>query len=199
MAFDAARTVTVLFGGFRQSGGPSSETWEWNGTQWTQRLVQGPSARYSHSMAWDAQRNAVVLYGGAPQNGSAQTWRWDGVTWTNLTDNAPGAREAFAMCGGPGGVSLVLFGGFTPAAQSDEVWAFGQHCDPIDFNADSLFPDTLDIADFLSVFAGGVCSGQQPTNPPCNTDIDFNNDGLFPDTDDIQALLRVFAGGPCVP
>ncbi len=71
-------------------------------------------------------------------------------------------------------------------------------CDTIDFNHDSLFPDTQDIADFLSVFAGGVCDGQLPADPPCNTDIDFNNDGLFPDTDDITALLRVFAGGPCV-
>jgi hypothetical protein len=30
-------------------------------------------------------------------------------------------------------------------------------CDTIDFNQDGLFPDTLDIADFLSVFADGVC------------------------------------------
>ncbi len=71
-------------------------------------------------------------------------------------------------------------------------------CDPIDFNSDTLFPDTTDIADFLTVFAGGVCDGQLPTDPPCNTDIDFNNDGLFPDTDDIGALIRVFGGGACV-
>ncbi|HEX2836702.1 MAG TPA: YCF48-related protein, partial [Phycisphaerales bacterium] len=46
-------------------------------------------------------------------------------------------------------------------------------CDPIDFNGDSLFPDTQDIADFITVFGGGPC----PTGA-CN-DIDFNNDGLF--------------------
>lgn len=70
-------------------------------------------------------------------------------------------------------------------------------CNSIDFNNDALFPDTQDIADFLSVFAGGVCGGQAPADPPCNTDIDFNRDFLFPDTDDIAALLRVFAGGSC--
>ncbi|HEX2838825.1 MAG TPA: hypothetical protein VHN77_11955, partial [Phycisphaerales bacterium] len=70
-------------------------------------------------------------------------------------------------------------------------------CDPIDFNADTLFPDTTDITDFLTVFSGGVCSDQLPTDPPCNTDIDFNNDGLFPDTDDITVFLRVFSGGQC--
>jgi len=71
-------------------------------------------------------------------------------------------------------------------------------CDTVDFNADTLFPDTLDIADFLTVFAGGVCNGQQPSDPPCNTDIDFNNDGLFPDTQDITSLISVFGGGPCI-
>ena len=40
MAYDAARGVTVLFGG-NVNGGFSAETWEWNGTAWTRRLVGG--------------------------------------------------------------------------------------------------------------------------------------------------------------
>jgi glucose/arabinose dehydrogenase len=71
-------------------------------------------------------------------------------------------------------------------------------CDSVDFNLDELFPDVLDITDFLAVFAGGVCDGQQPTDPPCNSDIDFNNDDLFPDTLDVAALISVFAGGECI-
>ena len=77
------------------------------------------------------------------------------------------------------------------------VLAAGPTCDLIDFNGDGLFPDTQDISDFLAVFAGGVCDGQAPTDPPCNTDIDFNNDTLFPDTADIETFLRVFGGGGC--
>ncbi len=65
-------------------------------------------------------------------------------------------------------------------------------CDPIDFNGDTLFPDTQDIADFITVFGGGPC----PT-AACG-DIDFNNDSLFPDTADIHSLLSVFSGGPCI-
>lgn len=71
-------------------------------------------------------------------------------------------------------------------------------CDSIDFNLDTLYPDTQDINDFLAVFSGGVCNGQQPGDPPYNTDIDFNNDTLFPDTDDVDALLSVFGGGSCL-
>jgi len=66
-------------------------------------------------------------------------------------------------------------------------------CDSIDFNGDGLFPDTQDIADFITVFGGGAC----PTGAGQCGDIDFNNDGLFPDTDDISTFVRVFSGGPC--
>jgi hypothetical protein len=72
----------------------------------------------------------------------------------------------------------------------------GVGCDTLDFNADGLYPDTLDIEDFLSVFAGGACSN----DPNCGSgtnDIDFNNDGLFPDVSDVEALLNAFAGAPC--
>jgi hypothetical protein len=75
----------------------------------------------------------------------------------------------------------------TPESESGD----GVTCDSIDFNRDTLLPDTQDIEDFITVFAGGPCSTGN-----CG-DIDFNNDGLLPDIDDIQALLRVFSGGPC--
>lgn len=65
-------------------------------------------------------------------------------------------------------------------------------CTDIDFNNDSLFPDTGDISDFLGVFAGAAC----PT-AHCDS-IDFNNDTLFPDTQDIASFLSVFGGGPCI-
>ncbi len=69
----------------------------------------------------------------------------------------------------------------------------GPVCASIDFNNDGMFPDTLDIADFLEVFGGGACS-----NDPHCAGIDFNNDGLFPDTQDITTLISVFSGGPCM-
>jgi len=65
-------------------------------------------------------------------------------------------------------------------------------CDSIDFNGDGLFPDNLDLVDFVTVFGGGACSN----DPNCG-DLDFNNDGLFPDNEDIFALFRVFGGGDC--
>jgi hypothetical protein len=63
MAYDAARGVTVLFGG-RDNVHNYGETWEWNGAAWTQRAVSCPSARESHAMAHATARGATVPFGG---------------------------------------------------------------------------------------------------------------------------------------
>ncbi len=62
-------------------------------------------------------------------------------------------------------------------------------CDSIDFNQNGVFPEDQDIADFLSVLAGGDC-------PTCN-DIDFNNNSVFPEDQDIVDFFNVLAGGDC--
>ncbi len=86
-------------------------------------------------------------------------------------------------------VSQVGAGSVAFTLNAQNVNPCGPSCDTIDFNNDGLFPDTMDIDDFLSVFSGGACSN----DPNCG-DIDYNNDGLFPDTLDIDAaperLLR---------
>jgi hypothetical protein len=69
----------------------------------------------------------------------------------------------------------------------------GTACDNIDFNNDGLFPDDVDLIDFLNVMSGGACS-----NAPFCNDIDFNNDESFPSDVDLVSFLSVLAGGPCV-
>src|SRR5262249_35861277 len=90
MAYDAARGVTVLFGGVSDycfRGCTSfSDTWEWNGTSWAQRIVHGPSPRVAHHMAYDAVRGVTVLYGG---DSSDETWEWDGTSWTRRSATGP--------------------------------------------------------------------------------------------------------------
>ena len=75
MVFDSQRGVTVLFGG--NNGGTTSfnDTWEWDGSAWTQRFpaVSPPSSRL---LAYDSARGVAVL---VASNG---TWEWDGVAWT---------------------------------------------------------------------------------------------------------------------
>ena len=73
---------------------PLNDTWEWNGTAWTQKSpATSPSARYYFAMA-DEGNGKILLFGG--QNGSGllgDTWEWNGTTWTQKSPaHAPAAR-----------------------------------------------------------------------------------------------------------
>jgi hypothetical protein len=48
------------------------------------------------------------------------------------------------------------FGGLSFGPTSDDL-RNASRCNDIDFNNDGLFPDTLDIDAYLSVFSGGPC------------------------------------------
>ncbi len=110
MAYDAARGITVLFGGNNRTG-HNAETWEWNGTAWTQRVVSGPSARSSHAMAYDAARGVTVLFGGSDAIArNAETWEWNGTAWTQRVVSGPSARVEHAMVHDAARGVTVLFG-----------------------------------------------------------------------------------------
>src|SRR5262249_33696621 len=48
---------------------------EWNGANWSQRMIAGPT-RTLHAMAFDSQRGVAVMFGGSSGNGvlRADTW-----------------------------------------------------------------------------------------------------------------------------
>lgn len=103
MAFDTSRGVTVLYGGDNPSGGsPFSDTWEWNGTQWTNRQVSLTPATWT-SMAYDSQRQRITLFGG--QSGTGQL---NGTTFAYaVTPHAAAISTYGAGCPGPTGVPLL--------------------------------------------------------------------------------------------
>jgi hypothetical protein len=122
MAYDSARGVMVLFGG--DAGSPNAETWEWNGTAWTQRVVTGPTGRLYHSMAYDSARGVTVLFGGQTVAGlNNETWEWNGTAWTRRMVPGPTARGAHSMAYDSARHVTVLFGGTTaPSIANAETW-----------------------------------------------------------------------------
>ncbi len=125
MAYDAARGVTILFGGYVGTFPTrNGETWEWNGTAWTQRAVSGPSARGHHAMAYDAARRVTVLFGGvgAGYVYNGETWEWNGTAWTQRAVSGPSPRVYHAMAYDAARAVTVLFGGYTGSARSAETW-----------------------------------------------------------------------------
>ncbi len=114
MVYDAARKVSVLFGGVNGTT-DLGDTWEWNGTAWKQVMATAsPAPRFDHAMTYDARRKRVVLFGGRSQaSWFNDTWEWDGAagTWREVgTILSPPARSGGAMAQDPRGSLLVLGG-----------------------------------------------------------------------------------------
>jgi len=77
LAFDAARSRTVLFGG---NSAPFADTWEWDGTAWTEvRPVLSPPAGAA-VLAYDPTSRVVLAVAGT----TPSTWAWDGTAWRSL-------------------------------------------------------------------------------------------------------------------
>jgi hypothetical protein len=115
MAYDAARGVTVMFGGYEGSSDYLNETWEWDGTGWALRATGGPSARAQFAMAYDP-RGFTVLFGGGYWDGSqycylGDTWEWDGNTWTQRATSGPRPRLGHALAYHGADSVTVLNGG----------------------------------------------------------------------------------------
>ena len=134
-AFDSKRGRVVLFGG--QSDDPNEgvqgilgDTWEWDGSFWTQASDIGPPGRAQHAMAFDSKRNITILFGGSvAQTGLvADTWQWDGQDWTQLLDSGPPPRSQHALAFDSARNRTVLFGGNAGFGQSQslfqDTWEF---------------------------------------------------------------------------
>lgn len=127
MAYDSIRRVTVLFGGLA-GGRRSADTWEWDGTNWTQRTPKSsPSERYVHRMSYDSIRERTVLFGGFTENGGhlRDTWEWDGQDWRERHPTTPPlARRLFGIAYDVGNRRTILFGGYNDHGSGGDTWAF---------------------------------------------------------------------------
>jgi hypothetical protein len=190
MAFDAARGVTVLFGGYDGSNS-NGETWEWNGAAWSQRLVSGPSPRANHAMAYDSRRGVTILSGGESigVNGSFpiysnETWEWNGTVWTQRMIGGPSPRAAHAMAYDASRAVSVLFGGVFQSRGggpvfNDETWWLGANACPADLNGDGLVDDA-DFTIFMGAYNLLDCADP---SMPLNCPSDLNGDGVVDDAD----------------
>ncbi len=134
LVHDSARGVCVMYGGWTSAiaiGSASSQTWEWNGTTWTQVMpAVDPGGLFNYAMSYDAARSRVVLYGGSTSLAfpSAQhgTWEYNGTTWTPVaTTTDPGPLDRAAMAFHVGTGRTVLFGGVDPmVGGNDTTWLF---------------------------------------------------------------------------
>jgi hypothetical protein len=116
MAYDTRRGRAVLF------GGGASDTWEWDGTNWSTFFTTvSPASSISPGMAYDSARGVTVLL----DNGG-NTWEWDGSSWTKRTTvTSPPARFWTSMAYDSARGRIVLFGGSASGgAELGDTWTY---------------------------------------------------------------------------
>jgi cysteine-rich repeat protein len=118
VAYDARRKRFVAFGGtalgFDGFDHHVAETWEWNGSTWTEIAIgSGPPARSGHGLVYDAHRDRIVMFGGASEyEAFNDVWELDGATWqVRTTTVVPPQRSAHAMVYDPQRATTVVIGG----------------------------------------------------------------------------------------
>ena len=107
----------MLFGGAMVASPYAflDETWEWDGTNWQQRTPASRPSPRATSLAYDAARGRVVLFGGTDgPSFLADTWEWDGTNWRQRTPlTTPPARAGHALAYDAQRQRVVMFGGST--------------------------------------------------------------------------------------
>ena len=130
MVYDAKRNRTVVFGGMGV-GAPGQpppqlgDTWEFDGTSWSQKQVTGPAPRLGVGAAFDSKRGVIVTFGGIGTNGFfGDTWSWDGSTWRKLADTGPEPRGMGYLAYDKARDRIVLFGGRKgwPDGDLNDTW-----------------------------------------------------------------------------
>ena len=120
MVYDGKRSRLVLFGGADEAK-VCSDTWEWNGKQWTLVSRLGPDARTFPAMAYDSARHRVILFGGnrvlfgrrpSESRFLDDTWEWDGRRWSQIKVPGPQPRAEAAIAHDARRGRVVLFGGY---------------------------------------------------------------------------------------
>jgi hypothetical protein len=123
-AYDAARGVTVLYGGYDST--PRDDMWQWDGTAWTElHPAHRPGTRMSSSMVYDRARQRVLLFGGDTGFGATNDlWSWDGNDWSSITTaHSPQAYNAKGLVYDSARDRVVLFGS-TSAGAYGGTWEF---------------------------------------------------------------------------
>ncbi len=131
-AYDAVSDQVILYGGHAHPD-PNKGTWAYDldTNSWTDMNPPtspdaDPFPRSDHAMAYDAQSDRVILFGGFAGFVVGETWAYDfnSNSWTDMSATpSPTARGAGQMVYDTRSDRVILFGGVNGIIY-DETWAY---------------------------------------------------------------------------
>lgn len=130
VVWDSGRGRLVVFGGDLGGGSIANDTWEWDGSTWTQMSpATTPPAMKQCEMVYMPNLGKTILFAGS--DGSSlnnQTWSYDGSDWTLLSPtSSPPARRQHMLAVDTAANRVVMYGGFdaaTGGSSLSDTWVF---------------------------------------------------------------------------
>jgi len=129
MAYDIMDEVTVLFGGYGDTGF-LDDTWEYHSSNhtWIEIITTPhPSSMTSSPMVFDTTSQRIILVGEEVGSSDFQTWRYDAFqhTWSELHPTVePPSRSGHALAYDKKGGRVVLFGGAIGMNLQGDTWEY---------------------------------------------------------------------------
>ncbi|MFN2507283.1 MAG: kelch repeat-containing protein, partial [Chthoniobacterales bacterium] len=128
LAPDATGNVVLYGGSFELQS--LSDTWTWDGMNWTLRSANSPPGRRSAmSVAYDSVAKKVLLFGGQRPSGALSvdylddTWTWNGAQWARVNlAIPPPPRSEMGFAYDAARKNIVLFGGWTGQESLADTW-----------------------------------------------------------------------------
>ena len=133
LAYDAESDRVILYGGGNEVTSQLTDTWAYdcNTNTWKEMAAKGPAKRMGARIAYDAESDRIILFGGYVLYGSFcnDTWAYDynSDAWTEMKPStSPPGRNYQAMAYDAKSDRVVVWGALDPAGMpiDDSAWSY---------------------------------------------------------------------------
>ncbi len=122
LAYDSVQHKVLLYGGWNANENLFySDTWEWDGKDWSKLDSGNAPLAAGHSIV-DAEADGLVV--AVPSTPNAFTWEWDGHAWSQVRVEPSPSRSDGTSVYDPQTRQVVLFGGITNGRALNDLWVY---------------------------------------------------------------------------
>jgi N-acetylneuraminic acid mutarotase len=122
LAYDSMQKKVVLYGGWNAATGEFfSDTWMWDGKDWTEMTCCNIPQTAAHTLVNFSDRTRVVA---VPSTEFVNTWQWDGEKWSEITIHPNPSRADGRSAYDNKNRRIVFFGGIRNGTFLNDIWVF---------------------------------------------------------------------------